>query len=195
MSSTGALLIDEDPRATTVEPARIIMRPVIAHLTLLVMLVPLRVTAQEGRAATHEDAEVMNYQLSMEKLRKLVPAQRALNALNAKDPQFFERIDREGQAGGKKNLSVDEQAAILDKYADLKRALASAGTTSREWLLISGAMGNAYMWIETKEGTLETPPPSTAAQKANVDLLEKNDAEFQKIIEELDQLTDEMVSQ
>jgi hypothetical protein len=176
------------------------MRPSPVLLALVVALCGSSIAAQNPPAtpaipAPLRDPESINYRLSMEKLRKLVPAQRALNALNAKDPQFFEKIDRERQAGGKKNLTVAEQAAILDKYGEFKRALAGAGTTPREWLLISGAMGNAYMWIETKKGTLDTPPPSTAAQKANVDLLEKNDAEFQKIIEELNQLTDELVSQ
>jgi hypothetical protein len=167
------------------------MHPGPVLLGLVTFFAPLAATAQQ---ATQADPEVMNYRLSMEKLRKLVPTQRALNALNAKDPQFFEKIDRERVARGKKNLTVAEQAAMLDQYGEFKRALTGAGTTPREWLLISGAMGNAYMWIETKKGTLDTPPPSTTAQKANVALLEENDAEFQKIIEELTQLTDEMVS-
>jgi hypothetical protein len=158
----------------------------------LLLLAPLQAAAQ-GSAASRPDPEVMNYRLSMEKLRKLVPAQRALNELNAKDPQFFEKIDRERQTGKKGPLTVAEQTKVLERYPAFKRALAGAGTTPREWLLISGAMGDALIAIEVKKGTLTSKaPPPTPAQKANIALLQKNDAEFQKIIEQLDQLTDEM---
>ena len=173
------------------------MRSVIASLALLLALGPAPARAQQNVGATKPDAEVMNYRLSMEKLRKLVPAQRALNALNARDPQFFEKIDRQIKAPGRKGpLTVAEQAAILNQYPAFKRALAGAGTTPREWLLTSAAMGNALIAIAVKEGTLTSKAtPPTAAQKVNVALLEKDDAEFQKILEQLDELTDEMLSE
>jgi hypothetical protein len=148
-----------------------------------------------GQSTSTGDAEVMNYRLSMEKLRRLIPVQRALNALDAKDPQLFEKMNLDKQAGGRKEaLTVKQKASIMDQYPEVKQAFAGAGTTAREWLLTTEAMGDAYIWIETKKGTLEGPPPTTDAQKANVALLEKNQAEFQKIMQELDQLMDEMLS-
>ena len=118
--------------------------------TLLVVLVTLAAVPAAGQSKP--DPEVMNYTLSMEKLRKLVPAQRALNALYAKDPQFFDKIDRESKAAQARTFTVAEQAAILNRYEGFKRALASAGTTPREWLLISEAMGNAFVANEVGRG-------------------------------------------
>jgi hypothetical protein len=173
----------------------IIMRPVTTVLTLLVMLVPLPAAAQRS---TRQDEEVMNYRLSMEKLHKLLQVQRALNAANAKDPQLFERIDEEALAAAKKNggpLTVGQKVAIFERHPEAQRVFASAGGTAREWLLTAEAMGNAAIAVETKKGTLTGPPPTTDAQKANVALLEKNEAEWQKILEELDRLANELVNE
>jgi hypothetical protein len=171
------------------------MRPVTTMLTLLVMLAPMPAAAQRS---TRQDEEVMNYRLSMEKLRKLVNVQRALNAAHAKNPQIFDIMDSDMQAMVKKKggpLTVAQKAALLDRRSEARRAFSSAGWNAREWLLTSEAMGNAYITIESKKGTVTGPPPSTNAQKANVALLEKNAAEFQKILEELDRLGDELINE
>jgi hypothetical protein len=174
------------------------MRPVATLFTLGMMLAAMPAAAQQGLGTTKPDAELMNYRLSMEKLHKLVDVQRSLNTLNAKNPKVFETIDREYQTAAKKNggpLTVSQKAAIIERYPEAQRMLSSSGTTPRDWLLTLEAMGDAYIWIETKKGTLRGSPPTTDAQKANVALLEKNQAEFQKIMEELDKLMDEMLSQ
>lgn len=140
----------------------------------------------------------MSYRLSMDKLRKLVPMQRALNAAHAKNPQLFEGIDSESLAMSKKNgggLTVAQKAAIMDRHSEVRGVFSSAGWNARDWMLTYEAMGDAFTAIAAKEGTLTGPPPATAAQKANVALLEANQAEFQKIIEELDQLTDELINE
>jgi hypothetical protein len=171
------------------------MRQVTTLLALGVMLAASPAAAQGPSPKL--DAEVMNYRLSMEKLRKLPQVQRALNAAHAKNPKIFDSIDEE-RAAARKNkvsLTVAQMAAMLDRRPEARSAFASAGWNAREWMLTSEAMGNAVTWIETKKGTLSGPPPATNAQKANVALLEANQAEFQKILEELDQLTDELINQ
>jgi hypothetical protein len=171
------------------------MRQATALLTGVLLLIPLPAAAQESSGGTKQDAEVMNYQLSMEKLRKLVQMQRAFNAADAKNPQLFERINQESQASEKKHggpLTVAQKAAILDRYPEAQRAFASVGGSARDWLLTFEAMGNAYVTIMSRDGTVTGPPPVTDAQKANVALLDANEAEFQKILAELDTLTDEL---
>jgi hypothetical protein len=166
------------------------MRRPTTLLPLLLMLAPGSLVAQRPSG---QDEELMNHRLSMEKLRKLPEAQRALNAAHAQNPQPFDTIDREKQAMA--NATVAQRAAMLDRRPEVKNAFTSVGWTAREWLLTYEAMGNAYVTIESRKGTVTGPPPTTAAQKANVALLENNQAEFQKIMEELDRLTDELINQ
>jgi hypothetical protein len=107
-------------------------------------------------------------------------------------------MDGDTRAIAKKNggpLTVSQKAAIVDRNPEAKRVFTSAGWNAREWLLTTEAMGNAYLSIEARNGTVSAPPPSTAAQKANVTLLQENKAEFQKIIEELNRLGDELLEQ
>jgi hypothetical protein len=170
------------------------MRPVGTLLALLVLLASLAPAAY-GQRSTRQDEEVMNYPLSMEKLRNLVEMQRAFNAANARNPQLFEKMNQESEASEKKHggsLTVAQKVAIMERYPEVRRAFASVGGSARDWLLTFEAMGNAYVTIAAREGTVTGPPPATDAQRANVALLERNDAEFQKILAELDQLTNEL---
>ncbi len=170
------------------------MRSGASLLALLMTLTPLPAAAQ-GQPSTRQDDEVMNYRLSMEKLRKLVEMQRALNAAEAKNSQVFEKINQESQASEKRHggsLTVAQKVAIMERYPEAKRAFASVGGSARDWMLTFEAMGNAYVTIAARDGTVTGPPPATDAQKANVALLDANEAEFQKILAELDQLTDEL---
>lgn len=68
----------------------------------------------------------------------------------------------------------------------MRNALAKAGTTSREFLLMSGALFNAGMTIAMPES--DNASPRSAAQKANVALLQKNHAEWKKMEQEIVQL-------
>jgi hypothetical protein len=171
------------------------MRPTTVLLTGFLMLTGLPAAAQQSFGGPGQDPEVMNYRLSMEKLRKLVQMQRAFNAASAKDPQLFDKINQESQASEKKNggpLTVAQKVAILERYPGAQRAFTSVGGSARDWLLSLEAMGNAYVTIAAREGTVTGPPPATDAQRANVALLDANQAEFEKILEELDQLTDQL---
>jgi hypothetical protein len=173
------------------------MRRVATVLTVLVFLAPFPAAAQSfGR--TKQDAEILNYQLSMEKLHKLVDVQRALNAAQAKNRRLFDGSDAEYQTAAKKNggpLTATQKAAIIDRNPEAKRVFSSVGWSSHEWILTFEAMGNAYMAIEAENGTVEAGQPETPAEKANVGLLKKNDAEFQKIMEELNQLSDQLLQE
>jgi hypothetical protein len=171
------------------------MRQAVVLLTGFLVLMPLPASAQESSGRTKQDPEVMNYRLSMEKLRKLVEMQRAFNAANAKHPQLFEKLNQESEASEKKSggsLTIAQKVAIMERYPEAQRAFASVGGSARDWLLTFEAMGNAYVTIAAREGTVTGPPPATDAQRANVALLDANQAEFQKILEELDQLTDQL---
>lgn len=168
-----------------------------ALLTALVVLCPAPAASQVPQTVPRE-AEVIDYRLSMEKLRKLVEIQRTLNALHASDPEPFDRMDREYAAMRKKNgapLTVAQKAAVLDQYPKLREVFTGAQWTSRDWLLTTDAMASAWLALDMKMGRSppETaPPPTSTAEKANVALLEKNSAEWQKIQQEIQRLGEEL---
>ena len=175
------------------------MRWTTAFFALLTILAPPRLLAQgHSLPAAGRDQESMSYRLSMEKLRKLVEVQRTLNALNAAKPDLFERLDGEMAAKAKKKgsaLSAAERAAILDRYPEVKSVFTRAKWTSRDWVLTGEAMGHAFLAHEVMKGRLSpesASPPKTAAQKANVALVDKNQAECRKIQEELERLSEEL---
>ena len=173
------------------------MRLMTISLGVLSSVLLLAEDAQAQRPV-YQDKEVMNYRLSMEKLRKLVDVQRSLTAANAKNARLFDVMDGNMRETAKKNgrpLTVAQKAAIMDRNPEAKRVFTRAGWSAREWLLTTETMGDAYLSIEARKGTVSAPPPTTQAQKANVALLEQNRAEFQAIMEELDQLSDELLNQ
>ena len=180
------------------------MRSSPVLLALLVALSGSLAAAQNPPATpavpfSVRDPEAMNYKLSMGKLRKLVEVQRILNEAHNSNPAPFDKMDAEVAAATKKKgapLSSVEKAAIIDRYPEVRRVLTGAGTTTRDWVLTAEAMGDAHIGLEMKKGELPPeagPPPTTSAQKANVALLEKNQAEWQKILQEFERLADELV--
>jgi hypothetical protein len=172
------------------------MQRVASLLACLVTLAPLPAAGQEGLGTTRRDAEVMNYRLSMDKLHQLLEVQRALTAANEKNPEFFTKIDEEAMAAAKANggpLTVAQKVAILERHPEFQRVVAGAGGNARDWMLTLEAFGSAYVTVHSRDGTLAGPPPTTAAEKANVALLDQNADESERIMEELGKLADEMI--
>ncbi len=163
------------------------MRPVASLVACLAMLAHVPAAAQ--------DTEAKNYQLSMDKVRKLVEVQRSLNAANKKDPDLFATINQETEAATDKNggpLSATQRIAIVERHPEIKSLFTSAGWNARDWILTSEATTMAYVRVHSKDGTVSAPPATTAVEKANVALLEQNAAETEKLMQELGQLGEEM---
>jgi hypothetical protein len=163
------------------------MRPVAILLACLALLAQVPAAAQ--------DAEVKNYQLSMDKMRKLVEVQRSLNAANEKNPELFAGIDQETESATDENggpLSAKQRIAIVDRHPEFKSLFTSAGWNARDWILTSEAATMAYVRVHSKDGTVSAPPATTAVEKANVALLEQNAEETEKLMQELGRLGEEM---
>src|SRR5262245_25921153 len=90
--------------------------------------------------AVAQDAAVANYQLSMDKMRKLVEVQRSLNAAIQKNPELFAAVNQETDAATDKNggpLSATQRIAIVERHPEFKSLFTSAGWTARDWILAS----------------------------------------------------------
>ena len=163
---------------------------------VLVLLTALPVAAQDW-TTVWRDPEVVNYELTMDKIRKLVTVQRAMTALSASQPDVPAKIDADMKAMQKNRTApatVAEAAALLDRHPSMRAIFANNGMTAREWLAISGAMSTAavFLILEQRQSSSGSPASSlTAVQKANVALLKQNQAEWKKIEEEFRRLAAE----
>jgi hypothetical protein len=141
----------------------------------------LTILLTEPRLASAQDAdanEVLRYTLTETGLAKYTEATKKLAALPDEGVDACDDDDAEG-------ASLDEMAARLDALPGAKAAIQSADMTSREYVLFSmSLLQNAVgAWAASQPGG-GLPP---GVSKANVDFLQKLDAELKK----LEGLTDE----
>jgi hypothetical protein len=168
------------------------MRPaihLIAVMTVTVFVFPSSpVTAQDYSALWRSPA-VENYELTMEKLRKFMEVQRAVGT----DPETMAKVDRDFKELAKNNpkLTIADSAALLERQPKVVSALGRAGMAPREYMLTLAAVSNAGLQIALRG---RGASPKTAAQKANVALLEKNEAEWKKMEQELARIAEASAS-
>jgi hypothetical protein len=134
------------------------------------------------------DPEVENYELTMDKVRKVVDVLRAV----ANDADATAKLDRDFKAltKTKPKPMVSDVTALIEQHPAVRNAINKAGLTTREYLLSSSAVANAGLHMTLSRQSQGGAPPQTPAQKANVALLEKHRAEWQKIEEEFKRIAE-----
>jgi hypothetical protein len=164
-------------------------------LGIFIGLMPSSAAGQNW-SAVWKDPEVVNYELSMDKLRRLVSVQRDLNALSASQPDIPAKIDADMKVLQNKRPAptLADAAGLLDQHTSVRNILAKNGLTSREWLLTSGAMSAAMIFMILEGRQTTGASPLSAAQKANVALLKQNQTEWKQIEEEFKRLGAEAAS-
>lgn len=164
------------------------MRLMTARIAMLVaglaVLAPSSAAAQDWGLIA-KDPEAENYQLTMDKIRRFMEVQRAYSTNETEGAKI--ESDFRQLAASKAKPTLMEAAALYDRYPGVQSPLSKAGFSSKEWLLTPIAVINA-MTITMQKGNAPALAGATAAQKANVALLEKNNEEWQKIQQELMQL-------
>jgi hypothetical protein len=157
-------------------------RIVCAAVAILAALAVTPASAQSW-SGLWRDPEVENYELSMEKVRKVVDVLRAV----VSDDQVMAKIDGDFKelTKTKPKPTVAEVSALMERQPAVRDAISKAGLTTREYLLSSSAVSNAGLHMTLRRQSQNGAPPQTAAQKANVALLEENKAEWQKLEQEM----------
>src|SRR5688572_202234 len=138
------------------------------------------------------DPEVENYELSMDKVRKVVD----VLSVVAGDADAMAKIDGDFKelTKTKPKPTVADVTALIDRQPVARNAISKAGLTTREYLLSSSAVLNAGLQMTLSRQTQSSTPPQTAAQKANVALLEKNRAEWQKLEQQMAQIAEKLIA-
>ena len=101
-------------------------------------------SAPATTASTKGDAEladVQSYKLSMDKIDKMLAAQRILAAkAKAMTPAEREAMEARGESASDPNASLDDMARKIDSEPMLRDAIREAGLSSREYVLITMSM-------------------------------------------------------
>jgi hypothetical protein len=165
------------------------IRAALTVVAILAVFATARTSAQLW-SDLYSTPEVENYELTMEKVRTFMAVQRAI----ASDPEAASKIDSEFKklSSDKAKVTIADVAPLLDRQPQVRRVLDKTGTTSRDFLLMSGAFVNAGVHYALRER--DGAAPRSAAQQANVALLEKNHVEWKKIEQELVDLANQAES-
>jgi hypothetical protein len=161
---------------------------IVPIVGFVIVLAPPPLAAQDW-SRMFKAPEVVNYTLTMDKVRKFVAAQRAI----ADSPSAASQLDGEFKALQKSNPqpTLADVTALVDRQTTVRNAIVKAGFTTQDYLLTSWAVGNAGIHrMLSKNGTA----PGSAAQKANVALLEQNATEWEKLQQEMRQIAEKAVA-
>jgi hypothetical protein len=160
------------------------IRRIAITVVALVLLSAPRAGAQDW-SKLFSDPEVENYQLTIEQVRRYVDLLRIV----ASDPQTMAKLDQDYKELQQRNPkpTVAEVAAVAERAPAVRAAFAKANVTPREYLLQTAAVSNAAIQLTMRNRGMA---PKTAAQKANVALLEKHQDEWNKLQAEMTRLAE-----
>jgi len=198
-TGTGRRALDDAPPASHSPLARSFVSrtdspmPQLTHrlVSALVLVTSLAACSKKESDATHssappaaapasaiagtkgdaELADVQSYKLSMEKIDKMLAAQRNLAAkAKAMTPAERDAMEARGESASNPNESLDDMARKIDNEPMLRDAIREAGLSSREYVLITMSMMQTGM----ADGVLKMRPKDNQdslirEMKANAD--------------------------
>ncbi len=152
---------------------------------LLFSLQPAPAMAQAARGAASSDAdlaEINRYRLTEDKLNKFVQATRNMAQVAKDNPNLL----RNEEGRSMNNASLAQMAAIYDKHPPIKRAITSAGMTSREYVVFTFAMFQAGMasWAAKQPGA-KLPP---GVSRENIAFIDSHKEQLDRITKEFQSL-------
>jgi hypothetical protein len=154
------------------------MRPI----PRLLAVATAAVTCLAAPLGAQSDEETLaRYRLTEAALAKFTQASRNFIAVAKADSQALGEEDE-----GETSKSIAEVAALYDRHPALKRAIASAGMTTREYVTFVMSMFQAGMaaWlVEQQGGKFDNVPAGTPHE--NIRFYQQHRAELERIGEEL----------
>jgi hypothetical protein len=124
--------------------------------------------------------EVRQYALTLEKAQKTAKAMYGINQLVAANPSLNAALDAGSSTTGKKPIA--QQAQDIDsKYPQIAAIIHANGLTTREFIVVTGAIINDLGFVGMKkQGLIKAYPPNSIIP-GNAALIEQNWAAFQVI--------------
>jgi hypothetical protein len=150
----------------------------------LAMLALATATSGAPRAGAPGDddpdvIEIRHYHLTLDKAEKTATAMRSINQLVASNPSLNGAMDA-NTATGKKPIT--QQAQDIDaKYPQVAAIIHSNGLSTREFIVITGAIINDAGFVGLKKQGLIQAYPAGSITPENAALVEQHWDEFQGI--------------
>ena len=132
--------------------------------------------------AQSDEETLARYRLTEAALAKFTQASRNFIAVAKADSTVLAEEEDEGE----NSKSIAEIAALYDRHPALKRAITSAGMTTREYVTFVMSMFQAGMaaWlVEQQGGKFDNVPAGTPHE--NIRFYQRHKAELERIGEEL----------
>ena len=126
--------------------------------------------------------EMMSYRLTEAIFGKLIKVQDDVYASLKANPELAKRYRPPfGAAGSEATPGIDGIVSAIDRIPELKRAIANAGLTTRQYLLASAAVMQAMMIDAMMQTYGNAPGDLPAALKENLAFLRTHRAEVYRM--------------
>jgi hypothetical protein len=122
-----------------------------------------------------------SYVLSMPKYKKYLASMVSIAKASERSPTAAQAFEDLG------DLSIDQAVVRLNKSPEIRSAISGAGFTTREFVVLQGALLSAGLAHSlTKQGGLspDSVVALTQVSRANLDFYGKNEAEIQRLNKE-----------
>ena len=143
----------------------------------LSLLVPDTVASAQSQGE-RDLAAISKYTLTMPKYQQYLNAMVSLGQAAAKDSTQFQGLQNAGQ------LSLDQQIVQYEKIPAVRRALADAGISTRDFVLTQFALlqsGMAYVLMKQLKLTPDSVVKATKVNRANLEFYGANEAEITRL--------------
>jgi hypothetical protein len=140
---------------------------------------PADPSRDEARAA----AEVRDYRLTMDRVRRYADATEAFYRRAAADPGLRARMDAMGEPDTE---TIDQTADHIGSVPEWRREIERAGLTPRDYVLTMASLTAAAVHVGMREFGWEGEQSEWASDH-NIAFFEENRAEIERVMERLQQ--------
>ena len=152
--------------------------------TLIALAVSCLLPAAAGAQSSGDKdlKEISSYTWTMPKFKQLMTAMQNLGKAAQADPKMGEALEDSG------NLTLDQAAARFNAVPPVKRALADAGMTPREFAVAQGAWlqsAMSYGVMKQYKLSADSVAKTTGVSKANLEFWRAHEAEIEKMGKEM----------
>ena len=150
-------------------------------MVALAAIATITARASGTETVSADDSEVRHYLLTLDKAQRTATALQAINQLVAANPSLNAAMTAAAAITGKKPIT--QQAQDIDaQYPQVAAIIHQNGLSTREFIVIMGAVINDLGWVTMKNQGMIQAYPTGMITPENAALIEANWPAFQAIM-------------